>query len=288
MAVSSMRYRVVSLAQITRSTNSIYAAAYTLVGAFLSGGAAAARAPASWGAAAVVGLVVAYGFVINDYVDVTVDSYSKPQRPIPAGRIVRGAALGLALALASAALLLAAALGPALGLFALGTTLLAAIYSFVLKGTVLWGNACMALLIAAIPLYGGLAGGGVTPLVGVVAGLMWLFDMSHEILKTTADWAGDGRAGLRTVATALGVRGALRVFQGAGLLFIGAALLPWLAGLAGAAYLLALLPCAVIPTVVVIVMLARRPDDATITLALQIMRYMWISNLLPILLMKLR
>jgi 4-hydroxybenzoate polyprenyltransferase len=280
-----MRYRVASLAQITRYTNSIYAAAYTLVGAFLSGGAVALWAPTSWGAAAVVGLVVAYGFVINDYVDVTVDSYSKPQRPIPAGRIARSTALWLALALAITALLLASSLGPALGLFALGTTLLATLYSFALKGTVLWGNACMALLIAAIPLYGGLAGGGITPLVWVVAGLMWLFDFSHEILKTTADWEGDGQAGLRTVATALGVQGAVRVFQLVGLLFIGVALLPWLAGLASSAYLLALLPCAVLPTIAVIVILSRSTDDATITLALKIMRYMWISNLLPILLM---
>jgi geranylgeranylglycerol-phosphate geranylgeranyltransferase len=273
------------LAQITRYTNSIYAAVYTLVGAFMSGGVAAIRSPTSWGAAVVVGLVVAYGFVINDYVDVTVDSYSKPLRPIPAGRIGRGEALWLALVLASAALLLASSLGTSLGLFALGTTLLATIYSFALKGTVLWGNACMALLIAAIPLYGGLAGGGITILVWVVAGLMWLFDFSHEILKTTADWEGDGRAGLRTVATALGVTGAVRVFQLIGLLFIGVALLPWLAGLAGPAYLLALLPCAVLPTVAVIALLARSTDDVTITLALKIMRYMWISNLLPILLM---
>jgi geranylgeranylglycerol-phosphate geranylgeranyltransferase len=280
-----MRYRVASLAQITRYTNSIYAAAYTFVGAFLAGGAAALQSPVSWGAAAVVGLVVAYGFVINDYVDVAVDSYGKPQRPIPAGRIARVAALWLALALAGAALALAAALGPAMSMFALGTTLLATLYSFALKGTVLWGNAGMALLIAAIALYGGLAGGGLTPLVWVVAGLMWLFDFSHEILKTTADWEGDGRAGLRTVATACGVRGAVWIFQAVGLLFIGVALLPWLAGLASAAYLLALLPCAILPTIAVIALLARSHDDATITLALKIMRYMWISNLLPILLM---
>ncbi|WP_255603344.1 beta-ketoacyl-ACP synthase II [Oscillochloris sp. ZM17-4] len=105
-------------------------------------------------------------------------------------------------------------------------------------------------------------------------------------IKSMTDWRGDGRAGLRTVATALGVRGAVWIFQAAGLLFIAVALLPWLAGLAGAAYLLALLPCAVLPTIAVIIMLARSADDATITLALKIMRYMWISNLLPILLMK--
>jgi geranylgeranylglycerol-phosphate geranylgeranyltransferase len=285
VVVSSVRYRVVSLAQITRYTNSVYAGLYTLVGAFLAGGAAAVLAPASWGAAAVVGLVVAYGFVINDYVDVQVDSYSKPQRPIPSGRVPRAAALRLALALAGAALLLAASLGPALGLFALATAALATLYSFAFKGTVLWGNACMALLIASIPLYGGIAGGGATPLVWAVAGLMWLFDFSHEILKTTADWEGDGRAGLRTVATAFGVSGAVRIFQVVAALFILVALLPWAAGLAGAAYLVALLPCAILPTLAVLALLARRADDATITLALRIMRYMWISNLLPILLM---
>jgi geranylgeranylglycerol-phosphate geranylgeranyltransferase len=285
VVVGNMRYRVASLALITRYTNSIYAAVYTLVGAYLAGGTAAALSLRGWGAAAVVGLVVAYGFVINDYVDVQVDGYSKPHRPIPAGRIARGAAIRLALSLAGVALLLAATLGPAMGLFALCTTLLATIYSFALKGTVLWGNACMALLIASIPLYGGMAGGGISALVWVMAGLMWLFDFSHEILKTTADWEGDGKAGLRTVATAFGVRGAVRIFQAAGLLLIGVALLPWLAGLAGAAYLLALLPCAVLPTAAVIFLLARGDDDATITLALKIMRYMWISNLLPILLM---
>ncbi|NTW01420.1 MAG: UbiA family prenyltransferase [Oscillochloris sp.] len=285
MAASSMRYRVASLAQITRYTNSIYAAIYTLVGVYLAGGITTLMSFTSWGAAVVAGLVVAYGFVINDYVDVKVDSYSKPQRPIPAGKIARNSALQLALALAGTALLLASSLSSALGLFAFGTTLLATIYSFKLKSTVLWGNACMALLIASIPLYGGLAGGGITAPVVVVAGLMWLFDFSHEILKTTADWQGDGQAELHTVATTFGVVSAVRIFQGSSLLFIMVALLPWLTGIAGQVYLLALLPCAVLPTIAVIVLLTRSTNDAMITLTLKIMRYMWISNLLPILLM---
>lgn len=285
MVASSMRYHVASLAQITRYTNTIYAGVYTLVGAYTVGGVAALLSLKSWGAAVVVGLVVAYGFVINDYVDVTVDGYSKPQRPIPAGRISRGAALWLGCSMAGAALVLAALLGPSFALFALGTTLVATLYSFMLKSTVLWGNACMACLIASIPLYGGLAGGGAfAPLVWVVAGLMWLFDFSHEILKTTADWHGDGLAGLRTVATVFGVQGAIRIFQVAGTLLIAVALLPWLAGVATWLYLIAILPCAILPTLAVIIMLARRPDDPTITLTLKIMRYMWISNLLPILL----
>jgi geranylgeranylglycerol-phosphate geranylgeranyltransferase len=239
-----------------------------------------------WLAALVVGLVVPYGFVINDYVDVAVDTLGKPGRPIPAGLLTRRDALAFAAALAAVALVIASALGPTMAVFAAATVVVATLYSFALKGTVLLGNACMGLLIAAIPIYGALAGGGVTPAVWVAASLMWLFDFSHEVLKTTADHVGDRAAGLATVATALGVDGAVRVFQTLALLFCAVALLPWPLGLASAGYATALLPCALLPTVGVIVLLARRSDDATITLALKVMRYMWISNLLPILLLR--
>ncbi len=286
MVASGARTQVVGLFQVTRFTNSLYAGAYTLVGAYLAGGLAAVfQAPAPWLAALVVGLVVAYGFVINDYADVEVDALGKPHRPIPAGRLARRDALAFAVVLAGAALAVAAALGPIMALCAAATIAVASLYSFALKGTVLIGNACMGLLIAAIPLYGALAAGGLTPAVWVVAGLMWLFDFSHEVLKTTADHAGDRAAGLSTVATALGVPGAVRVFQLLALLFCAVALLPWPLGIASWAYAAALLPCALLPTLGVVALLARASDDDTIALALRVMRYMWVSNLLPILLL---
>lgn len=285
MVVGSARAQVAGLFQVTRFTNSLYAGGYTLVGAYLSGGLAAARAPAPWLAALVVALVVAYGFVINDYVDVEVDALGKPHRPIPAGRLARRDALAFAVALAAAALAVAAALGPALALCAAATIGVATLYSFALKGTVLVGNACMGLLIASIPLFGAQAAGGVTPAVWVVAGLMWLFDFSHEVLKTTADHAGDRAAGLATVATAFGVPGAVRIFQLLALLFCAAALLPWPLGLASPAYAAALLPCALLPTLATVALLARSTDDPAIALALRVMRYMWVSNLLPIVLL---
>ncbi len=282
---SNIRYQATNFAQITRFTNTIYAGIYALVGSYLVGGTASIGQLISWQAALVVGLIVAYGFVINDYVDVTVDSYSKPQRPIPSGRISRRTALWFAGGLAIFAFLIALLLGPSFALVALSTIFIATFYSLQLKSTVLWGNACMALLIALIPIYGGMAAGGPTTLIWIVAGLMWLFDFSHEILKTTADWWGDGKAGLRTVATVLGVRGAVRIFQIVAALFIGVALLPWMLGLSNNLYLFAILPCAVLPNLVVILLLARRHDDAMITLTLKIMRMMWISNLVPILLL---
>lgn len=282
MIVGSPMVQVRGFVQITRFTNSVYAAVYTVVGAYLAGGVAAVLRPGAWVASLVVGLVVAYGFVINDYMDVLVDSYSKPYRPIPAGVFSRRAALLMAAGLALLAMLTASALGPGMALFAAGTIALAAVYSLALKGTVLWGNACMAVLIGAILVYGALSAGAAPPLVWIMAGLMWLFDFSHEILKTTADHAGDRQAGLRTVATALGVSGAVRAFQVAALLFCLVALLPWLLGLAPTVYLLALIPCAILPTLAVVLLLARGTSDAAITLALKIMRYMWISNLLPI------
>lgn len=288
MVARGVQAQLAGLAQLTRFTNSLYAGTYTLVGATLAGGGAALLAPAPWLAALVVGLVVAYGFVINDYLDVVVDGLGKPWRPIPAGQISRRDALRLACSLAALALAAALGLGWELALFAAGTVAVAAAYSLVLKNTVLWGNACMGLLIAAIPLYGGLATGSAPPVLWMVAGLMWLFDFSHEVLKTTADHGGDRAAGLTTVATALGVRGAVGVFQLLALLFCGVALLPWLLGIAPALYGVALLVCALLPTIGVVALLARRHDDAAIALALRVMRYMWVSNLLPILVLGLK
>lgn len=285
MVASSARTQAAGLFQATRWTNSLYAGVYTLVGSYLVVGLSAVAAPGSWLAALVVGLVVAFGFVINDYVDVEVDALGKPHRPIPAGLLARRDALVFAVILAVAALAVAAALGPRMALYGAATIAVATLYSFALKGTVLVGNACMGLLIAAIPVYGALAAGGATAVVWVVAGLMWLFDFSHEVLKTTADHASDRAAGLDTVATAFGVRRAVQIFQLLALLFCGVALLPWPLGFASWAYALALLPCALLPTLGVVALLARSSDDAAITRALKVMRYMWISNLLPILLL---
>lgn len=285
MIYTTARYHATSIVQITRWTNSVYAGMYTLVGAFLAGDLAAATSWTALRAALVVGLVVAYGFVINDYRDVVVDSIGKPQRPIPAGRMRRRAALTLALVLAGLALALALSLGLAMTLFALGTIAVAAIYSYMLKSTVLAGNACMGMLIGAIPLYGGLSTGAVPPQVWVVAGLMWLFDFSHEILKTTADWEGDGAAGLHTVATAFGVRGAVRIFQAAAFIFLLVAMLPIWLGLGGLPYLVALVPCAILPTLAAAGMLGHSQSDAIIARALRVMRLMWITNLVPILLL---
>jgi geranylgeranylglycerol-phosphate geranylgeranyltransferase len=286
VVASGARTQAVGLFHATRFTNSLYAGVYTLIGAYLFGGLPAALGADPWRAALVVGLVVAYGFVINDYVDVEVDRLGKPHRPIPAGLLARRDALLFAATLAVAALLLAATLGPGLALFAAATVAVATLYSLALKGTVLLGNACMGLLIASIPLFGALAAGGLSPAVWVVAGLMWLFDFSHEVLKTTADHAGDQAAGLATVATVFGVTGAVRCFQILALLFCAVSLLPWPLGFASWAYAAALLLCALLPTLGVVVLLARSTDDRTLALALKVMRYMWISNLLPILLLR--
>ncbi|MBP1466308.1 UbiA family prenyltransferase [Candidatus Chloroploca sp. M-50] len=288
MVASGVRQQLIGLFEVTRFTNSLYAGMYTLVGAYLSGGIVALWSGAAWVSAVIVGLVVAFGFVINDMVDVEVDRLAKPHRPLVAGRLSQADARIFALVLASLALGLALVLGW-LPMALVATTLaLATFYSFVLKGTVLLGNVCMGVLIALIPLFGALAGGGITLAVWVVAGLMFLFDVSHEVLKTTADHEGDRAAGLTTVATYAGVPGAIRIFQLLALLFCLVALLPWPLGLASWAYALALVPCALLPTLFVIVLLLRSTSDETITLSLKIMRYMWITNLLPILLLSSR
>jgi geranylgeranylglycerol-phosphate geranylgeranyltransferase len=270
------------LARLTRWTNSLYAGVYTLAGAYLAAGPAAVLRGDAWLAAMVVGLIVAVGFVLNDIVDHQVDRYAKPERPIPSGKINRRQAFGFAVGLVLPALIGAAALGPDFLAVAVFTIGLATIYSLRLKGTILWGNAAMASLIATIVVFGAMTTGRLPLQVWIVAGLMWLFDFSHEILKTSADHTGDGLAGVTTVATALGLPAAIRIFRIASGLYLATALLPWLLGLAPALYAWTILACSVIPFVVVMIRLSRNHTDATISSSLRILRYLWIANLLPI------
>ena len=283
MTVLVTRQQALGLVELTRGTSCLYAGAYTLVGAWLAQGIDGLRMPQAWLAALIVVLVAAYGFAINDYLDREVDRIEKPNRPLPAGRITPSIALGFSAVVALVAWLLSWSLGAPAALFTAATIALTGLYSLRLKNTVLIGNAAMATLIASISLFGAFVLGPIPLVVWIIAGLMWLFDCSHEVLKTTADHAGDRQAGLQTIATAWGVRGAVLVCIGFLVSFLGVALLPWGLGLAGWPYLLCLAIGGLLPSLLVIGRLLRDQTMLTITFTLKVMRWMWITNLLPIL-----
>ena len=180
-------------------------------------------------------LVVACGNDVNDYRDADADAVAILARPIPSGRVSRRAAGWIAIALGLGATLIAATLGPALGVFALFAVGLSVAYSYVLKEIPLVGNLSVGVLCGAILVYGALAAGSVTLAVALSCAMTCLFVFAQEIFYTVEDAPGDYASGVRTTATAFGV--AMRfAIQGArralhrrrGLALVPGARLEWL------------------------------------------------------------
>ena len=154
-------------------------------------------------AAVVTMLATGAGNAWNDYLDVEIDRINQPQRVLPAGKLSRRSALLFSLTLTIVALIIATFINPAAFLVALFATVALYLYSWKLKSTVLMGNATIAVVSATSVVFGGIAAGNVLPtfwLAMIIATAI----MGREVLKTLADYEGDLRQRVRTIATAWG------------------------------------------------------------------------------------
>lgn len=208
-----------SLAALARVRSCAAGALLGLLGAALAGDPAA-------GCLAAVSLACAIGFaqVANDIADAQVDRIGKPHRPLPSGAVSMATAKTTAWCCAAGCLLTAAAHAATLA-FAAALLALSWLYSMRLKSTVLAGNILVAALASSTVPFGAVAGGHVPPRVFAVQGVVLTFSLTFEIVKTAIDALGDAAAGIRTVATRLGVPVAARLAAVAALAFV--ATTPW-------------------------------------------------------------
>jgi geranylgeranylglycerol-phosphate geranylgeranyltransferase len=160
-------------------------------------------------AAVVTMLVTGAGNAWNDYLDVEIDRINQPHRVLPAGKLSRRSAWLFSVILTLVALVIAAFINPAAFLVALFASAALYLYSWKLKSTVLMGNATIAIVSASSVVFGGIAAGNVLPTfwlaIIIATGIM-----GREVLKTLADYEGDLRQRVRTIATAWG-RGPARI-----------------------------------------------------------------------------
>ncbi|MBN1127581.1 MAG: geranylgeranylglycerol-phosphate geranylgeranyltransferase [Chitinispirillaceae bacterium] len=176
----------------------------------------------------------AFGNVTNDLRDRATDRISHPDRPLPRGDLVPLHAW------LYAAFLALIAVGSALfvsSLHAVATLvplLLLVLYTRYFKGTPLFGNIVVSLLVAYALLFGGLTGPLFNRLL-VPAALAFLLNVIREIIKDLQDEPGDRAAGIATTALLPGpaLRAVITVLclAYAGLLFV-----PWLSRNFGAVY----------------------------------------------------
>jgi geranylgeranylglycerol-phosphate geranylgeranyltransferase len=275
-----------ALLELVRIDKPLAAAMYALLGAYLAAPPGAPWSARTLAAAAVVGLITAFGLVINDYCDVAVDSIGKPQRPIPSGRVSRRLAGAFAWTLAAAALAISAMLGADLAVFALGAVGLSAAYSYRLKNTLLLGNAAVGLLVAAVLVYGALTVGRVTAGVWMAAVITFPYLLAQEALFNLEDEEEDRAAGLRTTATQLGAERAAGLVRVIFLAVMAIAVAPWALGLASDIYGAALLLCVLAPTAGLIYLLRRPLSRLAVARAVKLSRLAWVTSFVPLALLK--
>lgn len=237
-------------------------------------------------AAASVGCITAFGFVINDCRDLAVDRIGRAERPLPAGRVTLPAAQALAYGLAAAGLLLGLALGGIPALIAAGAVALSAGYSYRLKGTVVLGNLCVALLVSGVLVFGAVVAAGTTTAVWIAAAITFAFIAAQEVLFTLEDEDVDRAAGLTTTATWLGTARTALLVRALLAVFAVAGLVPWLAGIASNTYAAAFAALSLGPAALLYAWLRVPPSPEHIARAARWSRLLWVTGFIPLSLLK--
>lgn len=142
---------------------------------------------------------LAFGNILNDFLDRNRDRVNHPNRPLVTGRVSPAEALIFALLMALGSLGLAASVSPLFLVLTVPALALLVAYDLHLKGTVLAGNVVVSALVAYPLLYGGVGGLRSGRLV-VPAILAFLVSFFREIIKDLQDFQGDTQTGLRTTS----------------------------------------------------------------------------------------
>ena len=189
---------------ITRPTNSCVAGLAAIVAYLIDTGTII---PETFLLFTVVALITAAGNVINDFFDAKIDEVNRPLRPIPSGKVSRGAARGFAVMLFLAGIFVSFFTNSLCIGIAIINSLLLIGYAAKLKSTPLLGNIAVAYLSASIFLFGG-AFNGWTGLIHIIpiAVITFFAMVSRELLKDAEDIEGDLAGGADTVPIRIGIK----------------------------------------------------------------------------------
>lgn len=182
----------------------------------LSGAAIASRSRMSTSRAFQAALVTMCGWLaghyVGDYFDRDIDARSKPQRPVPSGRVTPREALLSMLLLIISGNVAALRLGARNLLLALVTTSLGLAYSKLFKGRALLGNLDRGLLGACAATFGALTcAGRISASAWVLATATICHDGATNLVGAVRDIDGDRAAGCHTVPVDYGVARAIKI-----------------------------------------------------------------------------
>ncbi len=152
-------------------------------------------------------IIAASGNVLNDYFDYEIDLVNRPDRPLPSKQMSPSFALSLYSALTLAGFLIAIYISWISFFIVFGTIIILLVYSYLLKGVPLLGNAAIAVCTGLAFIYGGVAvnnwEGAVIPAIFAL-----LVNFIREIVKDVEDINGDLMNGVFTFPTKYGINAA--------------------------------------------------------------------------------
>ncbi len=190
-------------------------------------------------------LIVAGGFVINDYYDIKIDIANKRDRPIPLGQIQPDTVKTFGYSLLTAGILLAIFTLPPFAVLVAGTSaFLLDLYSRVLKPKyTLIGNFVTSYSTAITYVFGWSCLLSVIS-EKIVLTLFWMFVISlsaclgREFIKSIQDKKGDSKSGVNNIAVRYGVRNAAILATVTVLIATIFSPMPYILGLFGLSYLI--------------------------------------------------
>ena len=182
------------------------------------------------------GVIAGAANAINDYFDLEIDRINRPDRPLPAGKIVPYQARVFSFVLFGVGIFLGGLVNTNAFIIAAFSTLLLYFYSARLKRTVLWGNLSVSLATALAFIYGGVAVNRFYESL-IPACFSFLFHLGREIIKDAQDVTGDAANQAVTLPVKAGVKVALQVATLIYLLLVGITLLPYFFEIYGFIYL---------------------------------------------------
>jgi geranylgeranylglycerol-phosphate geranylgeranyltransferase len=178
------------------------------------------------------------GMVINDILDVEIDKINKPERPIPSGAVEKYDAMMFYGALTGAGMIMAAYTTRPAFIIAFIAVPLIVMYSRVFKGTPLLGNMLVGALTGLAFIFGGAVVGNIRQAV-MPALFAFLINTGREIIKDMEDVEGDAKHNAKTLPVLYGMKNAAIAATIFLLFVIASTVIPFVNGLYGIQYFIA-------------------------------------------------
>ena len=211
--------------KLIRPENCLPTAALNIAGACILAGPKSITSPPFLASLAITQSIMASSMVINDIIDLPVDSINNPTRPLVVGDVSKGYAITLATSLLVLAEFLNLRYIPtALQYITHLSAALAIFYTPIFKRILFVKNLSCAALVSSSMLFSGLVAANVGgtlqsfdysrkafSTLAVATRLVFAGSLCNEILLDISDWEGDTKQGIHTLPTVFGDKTAWQI-----------------------------------------------------------------------------